>query len=57
MSLAIDDSLAVELRDARDCLAGGRLRCVEVYDLGGGVLEWQDDGVGWEDGEVVVELL
>jgi len=55
--LAVDDALAVELRRAGDALSCWALSGVEVDDLGAGVLEGEDDGVGGEDGEVRVEFL
>ena len=43
--------------DAGDLGAGGVLGGVEVDDFLLGVFEGEDDGVGWEDGEVGVEFL
>lgn len=54
-ALAIDNALAVELRNARD--GRGRRARVEIDDLLVRVLEGEDDGVGREDGEGGVEFL
>lgn len=55
--LAVHDSPAVQLRHAGDAGPLCGLRGVEVYDLWRCGFEGQDDGVGWEDGEVGVEFL
>lgn len=54
-ALAVEDALSVEFRDAwdRDCALGG----VEVNHFLGSGLEWEDDWVGWENGEFWVEFL
>jgi hypothetical protein len=55
LALAVEDMLGVELGHAFN---GRAVRTrVEVNDFLVGVLEGKDDGVGWESGEVGVELL
>jgi hypothetical protein len=55
LALAVEDMLGVELGDAFN---GRAVRArVEVDNFLVGVLEGKDDGVGWEGGEIGVELL
>ncbi len=54
-TLAVDDTSGVELGDARD--GGGGLGGVEVDDFLGGLFEWEDYWVRWEDSEVGVKFL
>jgi len=56
-ALAVDDALGVELGYAGDAGIAGGLRGVEVDYFLGGFLEGEDDGVGWEGGEVGVQFL
>jgi hypothetical protein len=56
-ALAVDNALGVELGDAGDAGVAGGLRGVEVDYFLGGFLEGEDDGVGWEGGEIWVEFL
>lgn len=56
-AFAVDYAFGVEFGHAGDaCIAGG-LGGVEVDYFLGGFLEGEDDGVGWEGGEVGVEFL
>ena len=57
MSLAINSSFWVQLRRSWDALAAFCLCGVEVDYLLAVALERKDDGIGWEDGKVGVELL
>lgn len=56
-ALAVNYTLGVELGHTGDAGIAGRLCGVEVDYFLGGFLEGEDDGVGWEGGEVGVEFL
>lgn len=56
-AFAVEDACAVELGHVGDGGARVMLCGVEVDDFLRGMLEGEDDGVGWEDGEVGVEFL